>query len=323
MRIYRTTPANELSLAAFLYGPPFVRSLTTIADLIRWGASRFSQSGLHFGHGTDNAIDEAAALVLHALHLPLDLHTSWLQCHVTEAEREQVLQLISRRIDERIPLPYLTGEAWFAGLRFCVSPHVLIPRSPIAELIEQGFTPWLDSQPFDRVLDLCCGSGCIGIATAVHNPECCVDLVDISPEALTICHENVRLHGLEGRVECIQSDLFSSIPSVRYDLILSNPPYVGREEMTTLPMEYRHEPALALEAEEDGLAIVNRILVQAYDYLKPEGVLIVEVGNSAQLLQEAYPELPFVWLEFERGGDGVFLLGAHDLAQYAATNPQN
>jgi ribosomal protein L3 glutamine methyltransferase len=299
-----------------------VQSLTTIIDLIRWGASQFNRAGLHFGHGTENAIDEAAALVFHALHLPLDLHTNWLQSHVTEEERQRILQLIGRRIDERVPLPYLTGEAWFAGLRFFVDPHVLIPRSPIAELIEQGFSPWLDTLSTERVLDLCCGSGCIGIATAVYHPESRVDLVDISSEALRICRENVRLHKVQERVEIIHSDLFSELPPVRYDLILSNPPYVGREEMTTLPMEYRHEPALALEAQEDGLAIVNRILAQASDYLTPEGVLIVEVGNSAQLLQEICPDLPFIWLEFERGGDGVFLLGAQDLAQYAATNPQ-
>jgi ribosomal protein L3 glutamine methyltransferase len=296
-----------------------VQSLTTIADLIRWGASRFNEAGLHFGHGTDNAIDEAAALVVHVLHLPPDLHASWLQCHVTAEEREQVIRLIERRVVERLPLPYLTGEAWFAGLRFHVDRHVLIPRSPIAELIEQGFSPWLDSNRLERVLDLCCGSGCIGIATAVHHPNCRVDLVDISPEVLAICRENVHLHAVEARLEVIQSDLFSALPDVHYDLILSNPPYVGSREMASLPTEYRHEPRLALQAEEDGLAIVRRILKGASDYLAPNGVLIVEVGNSAQLLQETYPEIPFIWLDFARGGEGVFLLGAQVLAQYAGT----
>jgi ribosomal protein L3 glutamine methyltransferase len=293
-----------------------VQSLTTIADLIRWGASRFNESNLCFGHGTDNALDEAAALVLHALHLPPDLHANWLQSHVTADEREQVLQLVRRRIDERLPLPYLTGEAWFAGLRFRVDPNVLIPRSPIAELIEQGFSPWLDDAQLERVLDLCCGSGCIGIATAVYHPHCQVDLVDISPDALAICRENIRLHGLEEQVTAVQSDLFKALPPVRYDLILSNPPYVGAEEMASLPHEYRHEPVLALAAEEDGLAVVKRILSSACDYLTPEGVLIVEVGNSAQLLCETYPDIPFVWLDFAHGGEGVFLLGAQDLAQY-------
>jgi ribosomal protein L3 glutamine methyltransferase len=293
-----------------------VQSLNTIADLIRWGASRFNEAGLHFGHGTDNAIDEAAALVMHVLHLPPDLQASWLQSHVTAEEREQVIHLIRRRIVERLPLPYLTGEAWFAGLRFHVDRHVLIPRSPIAELIEQGFSPWLDSSRLDRVLDLCCGTGCIGIATAVHHPNCRVDLADISPEVLAICRENVHLHAVEDRLEVIQSDLFSALPDVRYDLILSNPPYVGSREMATLPTEYRHEPRLALQAEEEGLSIVRRILKGALDYLAPDGVLIVEVGNSAQLLQDSYPEIPFIWLDFARGGEGVFLLGAQDLAQY-------
>jgi ribosomal protein L3 glutamine methyltransferase len=296
-----------------------LQSLTTIIDLIRWGASRFNEAGLHFGHGTDNAIDEAAALVMHVLHLPPDLHASWLQSHVTAEEREQIIRLIGRRIDEHLPLPYLTGEAWFAGLRFHVNRHVLIPRSPIAELIEQGFSPWLDSNSLERVLDLCCGSGCIGIATAVHHPGCRVDLVDISAQALDVCRENVELHDVEDRLEVIQSDLFSALPEVRYDLILSNPPYVGSREMASLPMEYRHEPGLALQAEEDGLGIVRRMLKQASDYLAADGVLIVEVGNSAHLLQETYPEIPFIWLDFARGGEGVFLLGAQDLAQYAGS----
>jgi ribosomal protein L3 glutamine methyltransferase len=295
-----------------------VHSLTTIADLIRWGASRFNEAGLYFGHGTDNAIDEAAALVLNTLHLPPDLHSAWLQSHITADEREQALRLIKRRIDERVPLPYLTGEAWFAGLRFQVTPDVLIPRSPIAELIERGFSPWLDIDRVERVLDLCSGCGCIGIATAVHHPACQVNLVDISPQAIEISRRNIRLHGLEGRLEAIESDLFSALPAVRYDLILSNPPYVGTGEMATLPAEYQHEPNLALEAEEEGLEVVRRILRQAGNYLKADGVLIVEVGNSAPLLQANYPEIPFVWLEFTKGGQGVFLLSAQDLAQYVA-----
>jgi len=294
-----------------------VHSLTTIADLIRWGASRFNEAGLFFGHGTDNAIDEAAALTLHTLHLPPDLHASWLQTHVTAQERERVISLIDRRVHERIPVPYLTGEAWFAGLRFHVDPNVLIPRSPMAELIEQGFAPWIDADGLERVLDLCAGSGCIGIATAVHHPGCLVDLVDISAQAIDICNKNIKLHGLDERVRAVRSDLFDALPKSQYNLILSNPPYVGAAEMETLPAEYRHEPTLALEADEDGLAIVKRILKQAPDYLAPDGLLIVEVGNSGPLLQETYPDIPFVWLDFARGGEGVFLLGASDLAQYA------
>lgn len=293
-----------------------MQALTTITDLIRWAASRFGEAGLYFGHGTESAIDEAAALVLYALHLPADTHPNWLQSHVTGEERERILTLINRRIDERLPLPYLTGEAWFAGLRFRVSPDVLIPRSPMAELIEESFTPWLDPGRLHRALDLCCGSGCIGIATAVYHPDCQVDLVDISPEALAICRENIQLHELEDRVEAIQSDLFQALNGKSYDLIVSNPPYVGAEEMAGLPAEYRHEPTLALEAGEEGLAVVRRILRQARDFLAPDGVLIVEVGNSAGLLQSHYPEVPFVWLDFARGGHGVFQLSARDLAQY-------
>ena len=294
-----------------------MQSLSTISDFIRWGASRFHEAGLFFGHGTDNALDEAAALVLHALHMPPDLHASWFQSRLTGEERERVIALIQRRIDERLPLPYLTGEAWFAGLRFLVDTQVLIPRSPIAELIEQGFAPWLAADRIERVLDLCTGSGCIGIATAVYLPESEVDLVDISTAALAVCEKNIQLYDLSDRVKAIESDLFASLPPARYDLIVSNPPYVGASEMSDLPREYHHEPVLALQAEEAGLAIVKRILRDAPRYLAPDGVLIIEVGNSAHLLQETYPEIPFIWLDFANGGDGVFLLRAEDLAQYA------
>lgn len=298
---------------------PSLQSLSTISDFIRWGASRFNEAGLFFGHGTDNAIDEAAALVLYALHLPHDLHASWFQSRLTAEERDRVLGLIHRRIEKRFPLPYLTGEAWFAGLRFTVNSHVLIPRSPMAELIESGFSPWLDAEHVGRVLDLCCGGGCIGIATAVYLPDSQVDLVDISTQALAVSEENIQEYDLSDRVHTIQSDLFKSLDSTRYDLIISNPPYVGAEEMAGLPQEYRHEPTLALHAEEDGLDIVKRILRDAPQYLAPDGILIVEVGNSASLLQDTYPNIPFVWLDFEKGGDGVFLLRAEDLAQYTAS----
>jgi len=294
-----------------------LQSLQTIIDFMRWGASRFNQAGLFFGHGTDNALDEAAALVLSALHLPPDLHQSWFQSRLTDEEREQVIRLIQRRIDERLPLPYLTGEAWFAGLRFSVTPAVLIPRSPLAELIENGFAPWLEASNVERVLDLCCGSGCIGIATAAYLPECEVDLVDLSTAALEISRQNIQQHDLSDRVHVFESDLFSGLPPQQYDLIISNPPYVGEQEMAQLPAEYAHEPTMALLAEDEGLEIVRRILKESVDFLAPDGELIVEVGNSAALMQERYPEIPFVWLDFSRGGEGVFLLGAQDLAKYA------
>jgi ribosomal protein L3 glutamine methyltransferase len=294
-----------------------VQSLCSIADHVRWAASRFSEAGLHFGHGTDNALDEAVALVLHTLSLPPDLSSNWFTCRLTEAEHIRVIERINQRIEQRIPLPYLTGEAWFAGLPFHVNEQVLIPRSPIAELIQQHFNPWIDAAEISHVLDLCCGSGCIGIATAAYLEDCHVDLVDISSQALAVAHENVIAHALDHRVSVIESDLFRALPRKRYDLILSNPPYVGATEMATLPQEYRHEPVLALQAEENGLEIVTRILQQAVDYLEPHGVLIVEVGNSADALMQRYPEVPFVWLEFARGGEGVFVISAQELSEFA------
>jgi len=295
-----------------------LQSLLSIADFIRWGASRFNQAGLFYGHGTDNALDEAAALVFAALYLPPDLHQVWFQARLTKEERERVVHWIQRRIDERLPLPYLSGEAWFAGMRFRVSPQVLIPRSPIAELIEGGFAPWIDAVRVEHVLDLCCGSGCIGIAAAAYLPESRVDLVDVSSQALEVCRLNLQLHhDVSTRIRVFQSDLFESLPPKRYDIIVSNPPYVGSGEMAELPPEFRHEPVLALQAEDEGLEIVRRILRESIDFLAPDGILIVEVGNSAALMEQRYPDVPFVWLEFARGGEGVFLLGAQDLAKYA------
>ncbi len=294
-----------------------MQSLCSIADHVRWATSRFSEAGLHFGHGTDNALDEAVALVLHTLSLPPDLSSDWFTCRLTEAERIRVVERINQRIEQRVPLPYLTGEAWFAGLPFHVNEHVLIPRSPIAELIQQQFSPWIDVTEISHVLDLCCGSGCIGIATAAYLEDCRVDLVDISPQALEVARENVLAHALDQQVSVIESDLFQALPGKKYDLILSNPPYVGATEMATLPREYRHEPVLALQANENGLEIVTRILRQAREYLEPHGLLIVEVGNSADALIQRYPEVPFVWLEFARGGEGVFVISAEELSEFA------
>jgi ribosomal protein L3 glutamine methyltransferase len=294
-----------------------MHSLQSITDFIRWGASRFNEAELFFGHGTDNALDEAATLVLHALHLPPDLPGSWFSGRLTSDEREHVISLIQRRIDERIPLPYLLGEAWFAGMRFHVSPDVLIPRSPIAELVENGFEPWVDAGSVERVLDLCCGSGCIGIAAAAYLPQVNVDLVDISEAALRVAKQNIVEHGLEERVRALQSDLFSSLQGERYDVIVSNPPYVGEAELASLPKEYAHEPRLALEAEEEGLALVKRILREASEHLTPQGILVVEVGNSAETLSRRYPEVPFLWVDFTRGGEGVFVFTAAELEAFS------
>jgi ribosomal protein L3 glutamine methyltransferase len=295
---------------------PETDQLQTLRDLIRWGASRFNEAGLHFGHGTDNAFDEAVVLVLHGLHLPAETPPSYLDARVTCSERERVVDLLNQRVERRVPAAYLTHEMIFAGLSFYVNEHVLVPRSPIAELIESGFEPWLQSDSVGRVLDLCTGSGCIAIGCAYSFQDASVDAVDISPQALEVAATNIERHDLEGRVEPIQSDLFAGLRGRRYDLIVSNPPYVSLDEMSGLPDEYHQEPALGLEAGEDGLDIVSRILRQAADFLEPGGILVIEVGSSAEALMERYPEVPFLWLDFERGGDGVFLLTADQLAEY-------
>ncbi|HCK80345.1 MAG TPA: 50S ribosomal protein L3 N(5)-glutamine methyltransferase [Candidatus Competibacter sp.] len=290
--------------------------LHTIRDLIRWGASRMNEAGLHFGHGTDNAIDEAAALVLHALHLPPDLHTEYFQSHLTPGEKQVALHLLERRVAERKPAAYLTNRAWFMSLPFYVDERVLVPRSPLAELIERHFAPWLSSnRKVEQILDLGTGSGCIGIACAYAFPEARVDLVDVSADALEIARRNVMEHGLDDQIEVLQSDLFAALKGRRYDIIISNPPYVDLTELDALPVEYQHEPRLGLAAGETGLDVVEEILRQAGDYLKRDGLLIVEVGKAQYPLCEAFPDVPFTWLEFERGGQGVFLINASQLKQ--------
>jgi ribosomal protein L3 glutamine methyltransferase len=292
--------------------------LQTIVDLIRYAASRFNAAGLTFGHSHDNAIDEATHLVLSCLHLPPDLPPAYGSARVTAIEKNRVLSLIDRRIETREPVAYLVGEAWFAGMPFKSDARALVPRSPIAELIEDGFSPWLDGRDVERALDLCTGSGCIGLAMAAHNPHWRVDIADLSDDALALARENIALHQLGKQVRAIRSDLFSGLAGERYDLIVSNPPYVTDAEYAALPGEYAHEPKLGLTAGTDGLDIALCILRDASEYLTEQGLLIVEVGESEHALSALLPEVPFVWIEFKVGPMGVFALERHDLDAHAA-----
>ena len=291
--------------------------LATIIDFIRYGASRFSAAGLTFGHSHDNPIDEATHLVLASLHLPPDIPPAYGAGRLTAAERENVLALIERRVSERLPVAYLVGETWFAGLKFKSDRRALVPRSPIAELIESGFAPWLDERQIERALDLCTGSGCIGIAMAEYNPDWQVDIVDISDEALSLARENIVFQHVEGRVNAIQSDLFAGVQGQRYDLIVSNPPYVTEDEYNALPGEYSHEPKLGLTSGADGLDLCMRMLDEAADYLTDDGLLIVEVGESEHALAALLPEVPFIWIEFKVGQMGIFALERRDLIEHA------
>ncbi len=290
----------------------------TLRELILENRDALEAAGVWFGHGTDNALDEAAWLVSHAVGLPPDFDEAELDRVLTPGQVQSARDLVARRIETRQPAAYLIGEAWFAGLPFHVDERVLVPRSPLAELIAERFQPWLAPERIHRVLDLCTGSGCIAIATALALPEARVDASDISHEALEVARRNVARHGVGERVRLWQADLFDGLPAGEYDLILSNPPYVDAQDMAALPAEYRQEPALGLAAGETGLDLVIPLLQQAGRHLAPDGVLIVEVGNSAEALQAAFPAVPFVWLEFAHGGEGVFLLDAAQLAEHQA-----
>ena len=274
---------------------------------------RLQRARLHFGHGTDNARDEAAALIAHALRLSRGITAARLARPVSPAAAARIRALLERRIRERIPAVYLTRRCWFAGLPMYVDERVLIPRSPIAELIERRFEPWIDPDRVRRILDLGTGSGCIAIACAYAFPQARVDAADIASDALAVARRNIREHHLQRRVRAVQSDHFTALAHTSYDIIVSNPPYVGRRELRGLPLEYGHEPRLALAAGADGLDSVRIILRESAAHLRPGGILIVEVGNTERALRRAFPKAPFIWLSFERGGGGVFALQREQL----------
>ncbi|HEY1075182.1 MAG TPA: 50S ribosomal protein L3 N(5)-glutamine methyltransferase [Fontimonas sp.] len=288
------------------------QALTTVRDLVRWGASRFREAGLTFGHGTDNALDDAYYIVLQVLHLPFDLPSVYLEANVSASERAAVVKLLRARVSTRKPAAYLLGIAPFAGLEFEVDERVLVPRSPIGELIGREFQPWLQQAP-ERVLDLCAGSGCIGIATALAFPEAQVDLAELSAGALAVSRRNIKRHAVGERVRALKSDVFSGLGDARYDLILANPPYVPTTEWKGLQPEYLHEPKMALEAGGDGMDIVARILDEAAARLNPGGLLICEVGGYVDEFEARWPRLPVTWIDFEHGGDGVFVIAREAL----------
>lgn len=288
----------------------------TVAEALHWALKAFTAAGLCYGHGTDNAWDDAVALTLPVLGLPVDANKHVLQHCLSFAESKQLQRLYRRRIEERIPVPYLTQQAWFCGLLFYIDERVIIPRSPLAELIVQQFLPWIAPDRVRRILDLCTGSGCIAIACANAFPDAKVDALEFSTDAIAVAKINVTQHQLENRVRVLQSDVFATLTDERYDIIVSNPPYIDAQDFATMPTEFQHEPKLALAAGKDGLDIVRKILGQATNYLTENGILVVEVGNNAVAVEAAFVHLPFTWLAFANGGDGVFLLTQSELAAY-------
>jgi ribosomal protein L3 glutamine methyltransferase len=284
--------------------------------LIHWGADRFDKAGLVYGHGTDNALDEAASLVLYVLEIGYDQPDTVLDTEISAADCERVMALLEQRVQTRKPAAYLMDEAWFAGMPFYVDERVLVPRSPIAELIVARFVPWVDVNRVHSILDIGTGSGCIALACAAAFPQAQIDATDVSRDALDVARINRQRHGMDERVKLIESDLFSALEGKRYDIIVSNPPYVPREDVLQLADEYQHEPASGLIAGDDGLDIVVRLLRDAALYLADNGILVVEVGYTHDALQAQYPEVPFIWLDFEQGGTGVLLLQADRLVHY-------
>lgn len=298
-----------------IYNDQITQNLLTIKDYLRWAYSLFNRSEIFYSQGLDNAWDEASQLVLTALALPLDVPMDLYDTRLTNSEKQTIVELVCERLSSRTPVAYLTHSSWFCGLEFYVDERVLIPRSPIGELIQQQFAGLIPAQP-QRILDLCTGSGCIAIACAVAFPDAEVDAVDLSVDALNVAEMNIERHQLTHRVIPLQSDLFENLQGEKYDLIVTNPPYVDAEDIADMPEEFTHEPLMALEAGQDGLDLVKRILAEASDYLTENGVLICEVGNSLVHLIAQYPDVPFNWIEFQQGGDGVFSLTRSELIKY-------
>jgi len=288
----------------------------TIRTWVDWAEHAFTDAGLYYGHGTDNPVDEAVYLISYALQTDFDFNGYDFEQVLDQQDNERIEKLLRQRIETRKPAAYLVHEAWFAGYPFYVNEHVLVPRSPFAELIVEQFSPWAEPDRVKRILDIGTGSGCIAIACALYFPEIHVDAVDIDDEALRITNRNIERHHLQDRVAAIKSDLLADVPVRQYDIIVSNPPYVSEKEYEALPSEYHQEPKLGLTAGSDGLDCVRRILRDVTPYLSAHGVLIVEVGNSQAALESAYPQVPFTWLEFEYGGSGVFLLDKQTIEQY-------
>lgn len=288
--------------------------LHTVRDCVRFAVSRFQQAGLFFGHGSDNAYDEAVYLILHTLHLPLDQLDPFLDARLTPSEIEAVLNVLRRRVNERVPAAYLTQQAWLGEHRFYVDERVIVPRAFIAELLREQLAPWIsEPESVNCVLDLCTGSGCLAILAAMAFPDAHIDAADISPDALAVARINVADYELNDQIELVLSDLFAALGGRRYDLILSNPPYVNAASAAALPAEYRHEPALALGSGEDGLDATRTILAQAREYLNPEGLLVVEIGHNRAILEATYPHLPFTWLDTSAGDQHVFMLRREEL----------
>ena len=288
----------------------------TVRDFVFWAERRFDKAGLYFGHGTDNARDEAVWLVISILHIPYDELDAQTERHLNEAEQKAVRELVEARVRTHKPLAYLLHEAWFAGLKFYVDERVIVPRSLIGDFIHGQFQPWIDPARVHRILDLCTGSGCIAIAAALAFPQARVDGADISADALAVARTNVAQHGLGARVQLVQSDLYQGLAGRRYDLILTNPPYVDAVDIAALPVEDRHEPALALASGEHGLDAILHILAHAPAHLEPGGALVAEVGNSHVALAARFPQVPFVWLTSASGDESVFLLSAGELARH-------